>query len=164
METRCFERLFDPGDESGKILFEWWEELDNQRGDRARLRRARNPDEVVFIPVYHQLYHRLRLKDREALACVAGLCAHVKENNSGTTLAEQMAEGDKKAKVSGLRFRRLLKIDEREEMYNFMRRILHLLGNTVDIYSLAKTVYWWNQKTKKELAYKYYEKAPEKEQ
>jgi len=91
---------------------------------------------VVFVPVYHRLYHQLRLSDKEALACVAGLCAHVEDNDLGKTLAEQMADGkgqgsDSKAKVSGLRFRRLLRIDDREELYNAMRRIVQMLRGDV---------------------------------
>ncbi|MBI3617666.1 MAG: type I-E CRISPR-associated protein Cse2/CasB [Candidatus Omnitrophica bacterium] len=163
MGIRRFDKLFDPDDESGKILFKWWKELEDGRGDRAQLRRARDPAEVVFVPAYHHLYHQLRL-DREALACVAGLCAQVKDNNLGKTLAEQMAEGVDKAKVSGLRFRRLLRIDDRDELYNAMRRMIQMLGGVVNIYSLAKTAYWWNQRTKKQLAYEYYEHAPGKEQ
>lgn len=164
MESRRFEKLFDPDDESGKVLFEWWKGLEDNRGDRAQLRRARNPAEVVFVPMYHRLYHQLRLADREALACVAGLCAHVKASDVAKTIAERMADGSNdKAKVSGLRFRRLLKIDDRDEFYNAMRRIIQLLESVVNIYSLAQTVYWWNQRTKKQLAYEYYENAPEKE-
>lgn len=164
METRRPDKLFDPDYESGKILFQWWKELEDRRGDRAQLRRTRDPAEVVFVPAYHYLYHQLRLADKEALACVAGLCAHVKDNDSGQTFAEQMADGNDKAKVSGLRFRRLLRIDDRDELYNAMRRMIQMLGGVVNIYSLAQTVYWWNQRTKKQLAYEYYEHAPAKEQ
>ena len=163
METRRFERLFDPDDESGKILFKWWKELEDHRGDRAQLRRARNSAEVVFVPTYHHLFHQLRLGDKDALACVAGLCAHVKELDIGKTVAEQMADGNDKAKVSGLRFRRLLRVDERDELHNSMRRIIQMLGGVVNIYDLARVVYWWNHRTKKQLAYEYYEHAPEKE-
>jgi len=66
-----------------------------------------------------------------------------------------MAEGDK-SKVSGLRFRRLLAINTREELYHAMIRIIRLLGGTVNVCDLAKTVYWWNEETKKRLAYDYY--------
>ncbi len=164
MDTRRFDKLFDPNDESGRILLEWWKGLDKQRGDRAQLRRARDPSEVAFVPAYHHLYHQLRLPDKEALACVAGLCVHVKEIGFGKTLAEQMADGSDKAKVSGLRFRRLLQIEDRDELYNAMRRMVQMLGGVVNIYNLAQTVYWWNQRAKKQLAYEYYEHAPKEEQ
>ena len=37
-----------------------------------------------------------------------------------------------------------------------MIRIIRQLGGAVNVVDLAKTVYWWNEKTKKELAYAYY--------
>jgi CRISPR system Cascade subunit CasB len=69
-----------------------------------------------------------------------------------------MAEGDK-PKVSGLRFRRLLSIENHDELYQAMIRIIRLLDNNANIYDLAKKVYWWNEKTKKRLAYDYYANA-----
>lgn len=172
-------QLFDPDDDSGKILLEWWQKLEANRGDRAELCRADNPTEVVFSPAYHRFYQRLHLPDKEALATVAGLCSHVKENrntkkNTKTNqdhfmgIAEQMAESksqgdDKKAQVSGLRFRRLLTITNRNELYHAMIRIIRLLNGTVNIYDLAKSMYWWNEHTKKQWAYEYYEHAPKKE-
>ena len=40
-----------------------------------------------------------------------------------------------------------------------MIRIIRQLGGEVNVVDLAKTVYWWNEKTKKELAYAYYANA-----
>ncbi len=166
-------QLFDPDDDSGKILLEWWKKLEENRGDRAELRRADDPMEVVFSPAYHRLYQRLHLSDKEALATIAGLCSHVEKNRNVRKytqtnqdpymgIAEQMAESksqgdDKKARVSGLRFRRLLAIKDRNELYHAMIRIIRLLGGTVNIYDLANSMYWWNEITKKKWAYEYYE-------
>ncbi len=152
-------RLFDPEDSSGEILLEWWQGLENQRGDRAELRRARNPTEVVFSPAYHRLYQKLHLPNKEALAQVAGLCAHIKDHHFQSGIAEQMAMGQDKAAVSGLRFRRVLAINDRDDLYHAMIRIIRLLRNTVNIYDLAQGMYWWNERTKKQWAYKYYEHA-----
>ncbi|MDI6782176.1 MAG: type I-E CRISPR-associated protein Cse2/CasB, partial [bacterium] len=69
--------------EFAAILYEWWNGLEHNRGERAALRRAKSPAEVVFSPAYHQLLHQLQQKGYtvycEALAAVAGLAAHVKE-------------------------------------------------------------------------------------
>ncbi len=143
-----------------RIIFQWYNELESDKGGRAELRRAHNPTEVVFLPAYHRLYGKCDSDNinKEALACVAGLCAHVKENREGK-FAGQMAEckpGSKNFKISSLRFRRLLAINDREELYLSMIRIIRQLGGTVSVVDLVKTVYWWNEKTKKELAYAYY--------
>jgi CRISPR system Cascade subunit CasB len=136
-------------------ILSWWNSLKEDKGGRAELRRAHNPAEVVFLPAYHRLYGKCDASNinKEALACVAGLCAHVKENR-GEKFAEQMA-----ADVSGLRFRKLLAIKDREDLYHAMIRVIRQLGGAVNVVDLAKTVYWWNEKTKKELAYAYYANA-----
>jgi len=143
------------------IVLNWWRSLENDKGSRAELRRARSATEVVFSPAYHRLFKELPQVDKEGLACAAGLCSHVKENTIEVSLAEQMAAGGDKSQVSGLRFRRLLAINSREELYHSMIRIIRLLNGMVNVRDLAKTVYWWNEKTKKHLAYDYYAKAKE---
>lgn len=155
-------QLFDPEDDSGKILLNWWKELEERRGDRAELRRADNPTEVVFSQAYHRFYQRVRLPKKEELALIAGLCAHVKDHSAVAGIAEQMAMGQDKAAVSGLRFRRVLAISDRDDLYHAMIRIIRLLGGAVNIYDLAKSMYWWNDerwKMKQNWAYKYYEHA-----
>jgi CRISPR system Cascade subunit CasB len=104
--------MFQTNDESGSILIAWWNGLESDKGERAVLRRASNPTEVVFSPAYHRLLTNLLQQgghvNREALAAVAGLSVHVKVNTgSGMSLARQMATskstgGD--ARVSGLRY------------------------------------------------------------
>lgn len=150
----------------GSIL-SWWNGLKEDSGGRAELRRAHNLTEVVFLPEYHRLYGKCDASniDKEALACAVGLCAHVKENREGG-IAKQMAEcesGSRNPKISGLRFRKLLAIKDREDLYHTMIRIIRQLGGIVNVVDLAKTVYWWNEKTKKELAYAYYANASTKQ-
>lgn len=140
-------------------ILSWWNSLKEDACGRAQLRRAHNPTEVVFLPAYHRLYGKCGTSNinKKALAGVAGLCAHVKENQEGK-FAEQMAAGD----VKDLRFRKLLAIKDREDLYHTMIRIIRQLGGVVDVVDLAKTVYWWNEKIKKELAYAYYGASSEK--
>jgi CRISPR system Cascade subunit CasB len=163
-------------------LISWWKELDTVRGDRAALRQCHNPLEVVFTPAFHRL--KLRLEPfgsvspdhRENLAIVAGVLSYVKEyrykgheSNFQRSFAVQMASPPlkwipvKRACVSDLRFRQLLKIDDPEKLYTTMIRLVRLLGGSVDIVSLANGIYWWNERTKQEWAYAYYENAPSEE-
>lgn len=148
-----------------QALAEWWQSLNFNRGDRAELRRCSTLVEVAFTPAYH----RLRLAvvkfgavNADALAAVAGLAVRVKSNIAGNTLAEQMATGkaDGSARVSGLRFRRLLKVKEREELFTAMGRVIALLGGAVNLQSLANSIYFWNDRTRKQWAFEYYTKSP----
>lgn len=162
--------MFQSGDETSSILLSWWKGLEHDKGERAFMRRASAPGEVVFSPAYHRLLSQLqrdgRYIDREALAGVAGLAAHVKGHTDGASLSKQMAKprsSGSGARVSGLRFRRLLAVSDRGELYPLMIRVIRLLGDQVNLVSLANGVYWWNDKTdktKKDWAYDYYATAP----
>jgi CRISPR system Cascade subunit CasB len=124
--------------------------------------------EVTFSPAYHRLLGRLQEQsgtvNREALAAVVGLATHVKTHtDSGGSLAKQMATpkaGGSGARVSGLRFRRLLAVSERDELYPLLIRVVRLLDGNVNLLSLANAVYWWNENTRKQWAYDYYSTAP----
>ena len=152
-----------------QALSAWWQALDANRGDRAELRRCATLTDVVFTSAYH----RLRLAvgkygpvNDNALALVAGLAARVKMDVTENTLAEQMAtpkdptSKDGRAKVGGLRFRRLLKVKESDALFNAMGRVVALLGGAVNLQSLANSVYFWNDRTRKQWAFEYYSKSP----
>lgn len=155
-------------------LIEWWDELENKyRGERAVLRRCSTLSEVIFSPAYHRLRSalvRIGSVNDDGLAIVAGLAARVKDDNGNSPIAEQMAmpkNGSKdKAKVSNLRFRRLLKVKNREELFIAMTRIVALLGGMANLQSLARSVYLWDTRyidIRKEWAFEYFSKAPEDE-
>src|SRR5438067_2018477 len=125
-------------DASYTMLLEWWAALEADKGERAELKRAENPLRVAFSPAYHDLLRRLQeagyrlgVGDRERLAVLAGLVAHVKQHtDNGRSLAAQMGSpklGSDKATVSELRFRRILAIDDLDELYTQLRRALSLL-------------------------------------
>jgi CRISPR system Cascade subunit CasB len=157
---------FAPGTETAEALVAWWKGLERDRGERAALRRCTNLTEVAFVPSYHQLLRVLSPHgkvDAERLALVAGLAARVKGHNPGVEIAVQMAQtkpGGSSAVVSGLRFRRLLKIQNREELFLALGRVVALLGGTVNLVSLAKSAYEWNEWTRKQWAFNYYSAAP----
>ena len=97
----------------------------------------------------------------EVLPIIVGLAARVKNSIEESTIAEQMATGkaDGSARVSGLRFRRLLKVKEQEELFTSMTRIISLLSGMVNLQSLAQSVYFWNDRTRKRWAFEYFSKA-----
>lgn len=156
---------FDKDSPELQALDAWWRSLDKNRGDRAELRRCGTLAEVVFTPTYHRLRQavcRSGAVHDDGLALVAGLAARVKNNAMDHTVAGQMATGksDGSARVSGLRFRRLLKVKEREELFTAMGRVIALLGGAVHLQSLAQSAYFWNDRTRKQWAFEYYSQAP----
>jgi len=156
---------FKNGSPEMQALAVWWKALDDNRGDRAELRRCSTLMEVVFTPAYHRLRFAILkhgIVNDNALALVAGLASRVKRDLPENTLAEQMAMGkaDGAARVSGLRFRRLLKIKEPDGLFNAMGRIVALLGGAVNLQNLVNGVYFWNDRTRKQWAFEYYSKSP----
>ncbi len=168
MSEKKTKRLFQTGDDSVAILRSWWQWLEQHRGDRAVLRRASSPTEVVFSPAYHHLLGQLQQQEykvsREALAAVVGLASHVKGDVGTDKSIAQLMAGSRPsgsgAKVSGLRFRRLLAVTGRDELYPFLIRVIRLLDGKVNLLSLANSAYWWNEITRKQWAYEYYATAP----
>lgn len=160
---------FEPDSAVGKILSEFWQGLEIDKGARAELRRCKRPEEVVLVPGFHRLCSRLHplLKKEQPgwemrFAAIAGLLAHVRQLSSKKTLAEQMAEskGDSPV-VSELRFRRLLQRD-RSDLYGALIRVLGLLDKKANPHDLARSVYYWGDGERKRWAFAYFPRVPEK--
>ena len=139
-------------------LVAWWGGLNDRRGERAELRRAKSVTEVIMTPSFQKLCTRLVEQlpsgfDKESVAAIVGLLSHV-EKTTDKKLASQMSEGSPPV-VSELRFRRLLQRD-RNELYVAMIRIIRMLKKKVNPYDLIASVYYWGDKQKKDWAYAYF--------
>lgn len=170
---------FSENSESWRIISEWWKELSKDRGaesedeprkqdraGRAELRRRKDIPSVIFVPAYQRL--RVALLDEnysfsdDGLAAIAGLLAQVETDAPDKPFAAQMAEkkpDSDKPKLSELRFRRLLKLDNRRELYRPLIRVIHHLNRTANIRNLAESVIFWSEKTRKWWANDYYRAA-----
>ncbi len=148
-----------------RALNGWRTGLDENRGDRAMLRRCQSPLEVAFTPAFHGLVAAMRAHGRvdpDRLALVAGVISHTEagEPVQGRFAQQMAADKGGHALVSDLRFRRLLAEDDPERLYEMMIRLVRHLDGRADVGSLAEGLYWWNQKTKKRWAQDYYDHAP----
>ena len=145
------------------------------RGDRAGLRRCRSIDEVLLSSVYFEVRHQLQRRDiniwsDRRLASVVGLLARVKVNDESDSFARQLARRRKEsndAKLSGLRFRRLLQIDDRDTLYEKMIGVIRLLDGSINVPSFARDIFYWNPDTscdvRKKWAEQYYSQLPEED-
>lgn len=159
MENQRKWPAFRLGEKAATILENWWKDLSPK--EKAELRRCDGPAQVVFNPAYHRLLNGLRNEgygvDPDALALVVGLSGHIRNILPLKSFGKQMASGpDEKAQVSELRFRRLLEIKEREDLYVPLIRVLHLLAGNANFLDLADSVYGWNERTRKRWAGDYY--------
>lgn len=155
-----------------EAVLEWWETLADHNDERAELRRCAMPDEVLLLRSFHRL--RLYIEHAETdvqrsdqqLAIVAGVLSHVKTNTASHSLATQMATpapNQIRARLSGLRFRRLLQITDRNDLFRPLIRVIHQLGGEANVQALASDVYFWGKDARQRWAHDYYTTAPKNE-
>jgi CRISPR system Cascade subunit CasB len=146
-------------------LLEWWKELEENKGDRANLRRCATPLETTFLPASYKLLSKLQTCssnwNRDKICAIAGILSHVREDTS-EDFAKKLSQkkpGSDQALFSDLRFRKLLQysnIAEDELFYQNMIRALHILEFKVNICELFNSLYFWGDRVKKDWAHKYY--------
>ncbi len=147
-------------------LLRWHEWLDDNRGDRARLRRAERAEDILLTNAFFHFlqwmpdswHEEKRILTR---AAVAGLVSHIKEDRciksdgyqprdkSGpmniASFAELLAYPIKgEPPVSELRFQQLQKSRTTDEFYRRMLRVIRLLDGHVNIASMASDIIHWH--------------------
>ncbi len=163
--------LFTPDSQAGRILADWWRDLESDRGARAELRRARSSDDAALIPATIDLITRLRatpVADHNGwlarIPAIAGLAAHLDHHAADLVLSPPdrdalprlmaSARGDR-PRVSELRFRRLLQYS-RDDLYRPMIRVLAQLDHRAGLFDLADAVFWWGPHIQKIWAFAYF--------
>ena len=131
-------------------IVEWKKRLDDNRGERARLRRCQEPMQVLLNPSYYELKASIPdLPNNQslALATVAGLLsiadhsgANLPQKSFATQLGSAKAEGSAPV-MSESRFRQLIKSRDWPEFYRRMRRAIKMAGSNVNIISVADLVF-----------------------
>ena len=153
----------------------WWRELHrstqdreqgaSRRGDRAELRRCDDLDAIQMTQSFHRLrLHALKAGHHgdEQLALIAGILAHVedepkKELGFGAAMARASKTSQERARVSGLRFRRLIQNESRDELFAPLVRIVRLVGREATVSALATDLYFWGPKSRMRWATDYYD-------
>ena len=148
----------------------WWATVKSPHssGDRAMLRRSRSPDEVALQAAYYTLLESvLELDDTDMirklapyrLPLIAGVLAHVKEDNSKCPIAKAMGmkkKGSDRPVISDLRFSRILRTEDSAELYITMIRVIKMLDYKVDVRDVITSLFFWNEQTRKRWASQYY--------
>jgi len=146
-------------------LRKWHAELEDHRGERAELRRARTPFEVLVTPGFHRGFaDKLRRAsihpNEEELALLAlpvGLLASVKTFIAKPEFPKQLAlSSHGSQEVRDVRFRRLMAVDDRDELFTMLKRLLRLLDDRVNPESLVRGAFYWGERIKRNWALQYY--------
>lgn len=143
--------LFLEDAETQSKLVSWYESLEKNRADRARLRRAESPEDVLLTEPFFRFLRQMpeEWAAPEKLltsALVAATLAHVKKPVDGKTFAAQLAspkaESDK-PRMSELRFQQLQKSRDPEEFFRRIVRAVKLAESNGNICSLADSIMHW---------------------
>lgn len=152
----------------------WWSSLEDDKGERAYLRRCSTLTEIMLSPAFHRLLNQLGRGNvpqyrYPKLAIIAGLVSRI-EGESEQKLGVEMGSPKKsstKPDVAELRMRRILACDDLEELYTLLRRALALIDNRVNIPDLASIIWNWTRMDEKSphdprrrIACDYYAEAP----
>lgn len=154
-----YQILRDPA--AREKLLSWRNSLDDNHGERARLRRAESPDDVLLTEAFMRF---LQVMPDEwaspqrlpASALVAAIVAHANAHETGTyadvSFASQLAtpkDGGDKPRLSELRFRQLQKSNDPTEFFRRLLRAVRILDRNVNIPSLANDALHWMQEYRK---------------
>lgn len=156
----------------GQLLQQWHTWLDDNRGDRARLRRAESPEDILLTDAFFHFLEWMKplteWSEKTPIltkASIAGAVAHVKANKQTASrinnsknsteatvkfasFAEQLAtpvDGKSKAPMSELRFQQLQKSASPDDFYRRVLRAIRLLDGNVNIVSLAYDIAHWHR-------------------
>lgn len=143
----------------------WHRGLDDNRGQRAELRRAKSPIEILCSPAFQRGFggymaasgFALNQAEMERLAPAIGLLSHVNEPFRQSHFAKQLAPTNKSdQKVHDLRFKKLMAVDDMGELYLMLLRLVRYLDGSAHVKSLVLGVFYWGEKTKRAWAMSYY--------
>lgn len=153
-----------------KAIRSWFEDIQNNPGKRAGLRRCQKLDEIFFCQGYWDLFYRicsvrengLGNEQKKSLAVLAGNLALCREWQAGTySLGKCLANpGDRVKALSPLRFRRLLTHHDVADLFIPLRRAISLIRFHFPTLALAEGLLNWSENTRKKWAVDYYQNLP----
>jgi CRISPR type I-E-associated protein CasB/Cse2 len=117
--------------------------------------------DVLLVEAYHALRAELPHAATDRLTLVAAVLAHVKRDDPSRPLGRQLAGAGHAAPVNPRRFRNLLSASrEWPGVQREFTRTVKLLDHTVNVRDLARSLYVWDEATRRRLALDYFENAP----
>ena len=118
-------------------------------GARAELRRAAEPDDVAFCPALYRLFPGQRPDDRHLrLAYLLPCCTN---DPRAKSLGAQLAA----AKVAEARVLQVVRSQAPLDMVQ-LRRLLAYIKPAVNWTEFGRTVWFWNDKSKRQLVEDFY--------
>lgn len=152
------DHIFDPLEESRGA----------KRKNRAELKHAASPAEVLAHPATHSLYALLcpNAEDGKTgiapkrLALIAAVLAGVEEPRSGTLPARFGEKTHELPALSPLRFQRIIRAGDDWRLAVLLRRALPLVGKRCNVASLGSDLFHWGEDVRIRWCFDYYRAPP----
>lgn len=157
--------------EPGKASL-WWRRLQpdpktgapGDRGALARLRRNATVGEAMMDETAIALFRMVGARhpdDLPEVALLAVVLAHVREDARGATTARLLGpdrpDAPETARMSPLRFRRLLEAATPDDRLTAFRRMVALSGGALPVRDLAESLLDWNDRRRQRWTYDYWD-------
>lgn len=123
-------------------LYERYQKL--KPGPQAELKRVVQPDDLLEIPSFYRLLHEANAGEgmRRLVYCLP-LIGH---QESGDSLGRALAKAD----INEKRLFMVIRSEQPNDLIQ-LRRLLKQIQPKLDWLSVAKTVYYWNDRAKRQL-------------
>lgn len=137
-------------------LYDAWDRLAN--GPKAELRRVARPDELLEMPAFFRLYSGKAHGEWEKLAYqrLIFCLPYIKHMPDGPGLGKALA---KDGRVSEKRLFQVVRSDTPNDMIQ-LRRIVQMIEPPVSWPMAAKTLWYWNNRSKRDLLEDYFINLP----
>ncbi len=142
--------------EDAERLKAWWHLLNGNRGERAQLRRASQPDDILMTAAFSGFLQKMpgywgvaegekgiSLSDAGFVAAVLSRVKTLDEKNSFARTLALPKEPGGKAVMSELRFQQLQKSRTPQEFFTRICRSVALANGKVNVVSLADDILHW---------------------
>lgn len=137
-------------------LYQAWDQLPS--GTKAELRRIAKPDELLDVPAFYRLYSGKAHGEWEKRAYqrLIFCLPHINHGADDIGLGKALTKGKG---VSEKRLFQVVRSDEPNDMIQ-LRRILQMTKPTVNWPKAAKTLWYWNDRAKRDLLEDYFINQP----
>lgn len=153
----------------GEAAAAWWRAMQERgrgadRAALARLRRAPSVAALMALPEAIGLFRRLGRSephDLPRVALAAGVLAHLRAEPAGAVSCARLLGPDdpekpETARMSPLRFRRLLEARTEDERLTAFRRMVALAGGTLPAEDLAAALLDWGERRRQRWIFDYW--------
>ncbi len=133
-------------------LYHVWEQL--RPGQRAELKRTRKPADLIETPAFYRLFSGRATQEweKQAYQRLIFCLPYITHTNDDIGLGKALARGEK---VSEKRLFQVIRSEAPNDMIQ-LRRVLQMVEPTVNWPKAASLLWYWNERSKRDLLEDYF--------